>query len=69
MISQVSEKFRLLSGDALIVTTCLEHNISTLATFDYDFKGVEGLNFYFYEVIYRIPNLAKIIDLRVSVRT
>lgn len=43
MISQIAERFHLLSGDAIIVTTCLEHNISTLVTFDSDFQGIEGI--------------------------
>jgi len=47
MISQMADKYHLLSGDALILTTCMEHNISTLATFDHDFQKIDGLHLLF----------------------
>ena len=47
MISQIADQYHLLSGDALIIATCIDNNISVLASFDSDFKKVEGFTFLF----------------------
>lgn len=36
-------RYRLLPNDAMIVSTCLMHEITDIATFDNDFKRVEPL--------------------------
>ena len=36
-------KYKLLPNDAMIVSTCLLHEIAEIATFDNDFKRVEPL--------------------------
>lgn len=47
MISNIANKYNLLSGDAMIIATCMEHDILTLASFDTDFQTVEGFSFPF----------------------
>ncbi|WP_367278948.1 PIN domain-containing protein [Methanospirillum sp.] len=44
IISHLAAKYHLLSGDALIVATCFEHNIHKLASFDSDFQKVSDIS-------------------------
>jgi len=47
LISQIAAKYHLLSGDALIIATCVENNIQSLASFDSDFKNIDGISLLF----------------------
>jgi len=42
-IVETMQKYSLLPGDALIAVTCKRHGITTIATFDEDFKRIEWL--------------------------
>lgn len=42
-IVEIIQKYSLLLGDALIAVTCKHHGITTIATFDEDFKRIEWL--------------------------
>ena len=42
-IVETMQKYSLLPGDALIAVTCKHHSITTIATFDEDFKRIEWL--------------------------
>ncbi len=44
LISDIACRYRLLSGDAMIIATCMEHNINHLASFDTDFRTIEGFH-------------------------
>jgi len=39
----ITEKFKLLPNDALIVATCKHYGIKKIATFDEDFRRVDFL--------------------------
>jgi len=43
-IHETMIKYRLLPGDAIIALTCRHYGISTILTFDKDFKRVPWLN-------------------------
>ena len=45
-------KYKLLPNDAMIVSTCLLHEIAEIATFDNDFKRVEPLKTYVFSSYY-----------------